>query len=174
MEKISRRELLKGVAAAGGGVALLGTLQSTAQADAPSDAPTIVWVNAGPLGDMNVGDMKRIVLPDPAAKEVIYVRRASDKDYAAFSARCTHHGCVIGYDAARTTFTCPCHGAQFNDLGQVIKPPARRPLNALATKFDKDGNLWVSAPPPPPVHGEHHDGVTPPPSGAPAPPAPGV
>jgi len=173
MDKLSRRDVLARVAAVGGGaVAFAATGVASADtpaAPAPStpDAPPIVWVNVGPLPDMKVNDMQRVSIPNSPTNEVIYVKRASDKDYAAFSARCTHRGCVLGYDSTTTVFTCPCHGGQFDIMGNVTKGPPQRPLVPLAVKFDDKKNLWVQTPPPPPAR--HSSQLPPPPTAAPAP-----
>lgn len=59
----------------------------------------------------------------------------------AFSCRCTHLGCVV----RRTTegFVCPCHGAEYGPLGEVISGPARRPLPWFRVWIEPDGRLWV-------------------------------
>ena len=174
MDKLSRRDVLVRGAALGGGAAAFGAIAvAPVLADAPATpapaAPAIVWANVGPLPDMKVNDVQRIEIPDSPTHEIVYVRRASDKDYAAFSARCTHRGCVVGiHDASSTTFTCPCHGGQFDNKGNVIQAPPRKPLIALAVKFDDKKNLWIQTPPSPAPKSEHHDGSpTPPPAGLP-------
>jgi len=44
----------------------------------------------------------------------------------AYSAVCTHQGCVVNYTAATKTLDCPCHGGQYdpyNDAKVVAGPP---------------------------------------------------
>lgn len=46
----------------------------------------------------------------------------------ALSARCTHLGCLVSFNAAERAWECPCHGSRFDIDGRVIQGPANRPL----------------------------------------------
>jgi glycine/D-amino acid oxidase-like deaminating enzyme/nitrite reductase/ring-hydroxylating ferredoxin subunit len=44
------------------------------------------------------------------------------------SAICTHMGCEVQFNAAETTWDCPCHGSRFRTDGSIIAGPAETRL----------------------------------------------
>ena len=57
---------------------------------------------------------------------VIVVR--TPQGFRAYSAICTHLGCVVGWDAARHQIACPCHAGYFDINGRPVSGPPPRPL----------------------------------------------
>ena len=45
-----------------------------------------------------------------------------------FSAKCTHLGCTVAWNAGDGVFACPCHGSKFGPDGAVVNGPAARAL----------------------------------------------
>ena len=58
------------------------------------------------------------------------VHRDDDGNLAAVSARCTHLGCLVGWNRADRTWECPCHGSRFAADGSLLEGPATKPLPA--------------------------------------------
>lgn len=59
----------------------------------------------------------------------IIIVRTGDATFAAYSARCTHKGVTVKYDAAKKAFVCPSHGSMFDVAnGNVTHGPADDPL----------------------------------------------
>jgi Rieske Fe-S protein len=52
----------------------------------------------------------------------------------AVKATCTHMGCPLHWNAAETSWDCPCHGSRFRYDGSILNGPAVTPL----TRVDVD------------------------------------
>lgn len=89
-----------------------------------------------------------------------YVIRNNDKDTGeqanpdegkviAFSAACTHMGCIVQWEKADSKFHCPCHGGLFTEYGKVDANSGTirylYPLPRLETKVE-NGNVYVKVP----------------------------
>jgi glycine/D-amino acid oxidase-like deaminating enzyme/nitrite reductase/ring-hydroxylating ferredoxin subunit len=56
------------------------------------------------------------------------VYRDEGGELHSLSARCTHLGCIVGFNRAERTWDCPCHGSRFALDGEVLEGPAVHPL----------------------------------------------
>jgi glycine/D-amino acid oxidase-like deaminating enzyme/nitrite reductase/ring-hydroxylating ferredoxin subunit len=56
------------------------------------------------------------------------VYRDADGGLHSVSMRCTHLGCLVRFNAAETSWDCPCHGSRFDVDGAVLEGPAVHPL----------------------------------------------
>lgn len=63
----------------------------------------------------------------------------------AFSAICTHMGCIVKWHPELNEFVCPCHRGVYGIEGNNISGPPPRPLNKLAVKV-RDDNVYVMIP----------------------------
>ena len=50
--------------------------------------------------------------------------RRADGSLIAVSPRCTHLGCEVRWNAAETSWDCPCHGSRYRPDGTVLHGPA--------------------------------------------------
>ncbi|HTW93532.1 MAG TPA: Rieske (2Fe-2S) protein [Tepidisphaeraceae bacterium] len=72
----------------------------------------------------------------------ILIARENGKLYVMTS-RCTHHGGMLNIAPSGDHFICPIHHAQFDEAGNVIHGPARKPLVRYGISADDKGNLTV-------------------------------
>ncbi len=76
-----------------------------------------------PLGGGKIYTAARVVVTQPARGQ-----------YRAFSAVCTHVGCIMN-EVANGTIDCPCHGSEFKiTTGAVVTGPAPAPLPKMQIK----------------------------------------
>jgi Rieske Fe-S protein len=62
--------------------------------------------------------------------EKVVVTQPNSGDFKAFSAVCTHMGCIVS-TISNGTIDCPCHGSQYSiSTGAVVGGPAPSPLPA--------------------------------------------
>ncbi|AXG77269.1 Rieske (2Fe-2S) protein [Streptomyces paludis] len=117
-----RRTLLKGAAlagAAGLGVAACSTQSKLGHAEAPTPTEPVDLGDASavPVGGATLYRKQRLVVSCPAAGT-----------YKAFSAQCTHGGCLLA-KVEGTEGDCTCHGSKFDvTTGEPIHGPATAPL----------------------------------------------
>ncbi|MEE9297371.1 MAG: Rieske (2Fe-2S) protein [Phycisphaerae bacterium] len=76
------------------------------------------------------------------SQAVIVVRSRSG--FKAFSAVCTHLGCLVKWDPGNKEFLCPCHAAVFDDKGQVVSGPPPAALPELVVR-EIGGKVYVSS-----------------------------
>lgn len=68
--------------------------------------------------------------------------RSAEHTVHAYSAICTHQGCIVGVqDDAHSPFKCPCHASNFDkDTGEAIAGPAVLPLTRHPAEIVGD---WI-------------------------------
>ena len=97
-------------------------------------------VQIGVSTDFPAGQGKVVPVND---KPVIVVN-TTQGGLKAFSAICTHLGCIVEWDQQRQFILCPCHDGRFNPLnGAVISGPPPAPLAELALTVE-DKAVYVS------------------------------
>ena len=118
-----------------GGMQSGGTQSGGTQSEKPKKAKlTGIVLGAAseiPLGGGKIFKAAKVVVTQPARGQ-----------YKAFSAVCTHVGCIMSAVTNRT-IDCPCHGSQFTITNGAVIPgtgPAPSPLPQKRIKI-VDGNV---------------------------------
>jgi len=71
-----------------------------------------------------------------------FLVRLQNGGFLAMYRRCTHLGCAVPYDHGTGQFVCPCHGSAFTVEGDVLNPPAPRPLDLFVMHIE-NGEVLV-------------------------------
>lgn len=106
---------------------------SSAPASAPPSGEGEALVKAAdvPVGGGTVITAKKVVVTQPQAGE-----------FKAFSAVCTHQGCIVN-SVSDGTINCPCHGSKFRITdASVAAGPAKKPLPPEEIT-EKDGEIFL-------------------------------
>ncbi len=66
------------------------------------------------------------------------VLQVAPGEFTAFSAVCTHLGCIVKWQEVEGEFLCPCHAGRFGTDGQVLGGPPPKPLESLPVTVEAD------------------------------------
>jgi nitrite reductase/ring-hydroxylating ferredoxin subunit len=129
----SRRAVMGGIVGLGVGVPLVAACGGSDQASGGTPSTgNIAKTSEIPVGSGKIFAADKVVVTQPTAG-----------DFKAFSAVCTHQGCVVA-DIKGEDIDCTCHGSKFSIKdGSVLKGPATKPLETL-TATVKNGEISVS------------------------------
>jgi nitrite reductase/ring-hydroxylating ferredoxin subunit len=143
MTPLSRRAVFSGAAAIGAAAALAAcgddsgsgsTAESGPDAQSGSDASAGAELN---VADVPVGGGTIVASPG------VVVTQPSQGSFKAFSAVCTHQGCLVS-KVENGRIICACHNSMFSAAdGSVVSGPATRALAARNVTVSAD-TLTVS------------------------------
>ena len=103
--------------------------------------------DAGLGGSVEVGMVEDFPLNTskvvPVGDKPVIVVNSKAGGLKAFSAICTHLGCIVSWDASRSSIHCPCHDGFFNPVtGAVVSGPPPKPLAAYEIVV-KDNKVMI-------------------------------
>jgi Rieske Fe-S protein len=120
----------------------------TGMASQPSSSASAMGGNANAKSGGQMGTVLGMASDVPVGGGMVYtaakvvVTQPSKGEYKAFSAVCTHVGCICN-QVASGTINCPCHGAKFKITdGSVVAGPATSPL-AGKTVNVSNGQIYL-------------------------------
>lgn len=167
---VSRRTLLTGgtiaaslLAGAGIGAAIGNTLESQPGQQPPDLHPTIrgeAWHLVAPAEQLGQEPIRfstntitgYLIRQTGNGNEAITsptpTTTSPAEQIIAFSAACTHLGCLVQWQNSTREFPCPCHGRTFDAAGNPVyseSQPHYMSLPRIETKIE-GGNIYVKVP----------------------------
>lgn len=119
-------------------VPLIGYLWPPTRKGLAYSGPTMVAA----LADLPVGTGKVV----PVDNKPVIIVNSPEGGVKAFSAICTHLGCVVDWNKGKNVIQSPCHDGRFNAVtGAVVSGPPPRALPAYELTV-KDGKIYVGKP----------------------------
>lgn len=85
--------------------------------------PSTGMEEVGNTDDIPVWGSKKVII---AGSAILILRTATE--FKAFSAICTHLGCLVEWDVKKREILCPCHAGIFDIEGRNVAGPPPRPL----------------------------------------------
>jgi cytochrome b6-f complex iron-sulfur subunit len=132
---LTRRDLFRRLGLGLGGLAILqlawivGDLLAPRRKRARTNRQTAVFT-AGPVDGFARGSVTAF----PQGR--FYLVRLTDGGFLALDRACTHLGCTVPWLEGEQRFACPCHASAFDITGEVLGPPATRPLDLLPVRIE--------------------------------------
>ncbi len=147
MTAINRRRALSGSAAVVVGVPLLAACGEDSASTAsdpsastsgnPEESPSEDGAASGGEALASTGDVPVGGCFVVAASKIV-VTQATEGDFKAFSAICTHQGCPVE-SSTEGDIPCPCHGSTFSlEDGSPLSGPATAGLAPVEIAVDGD------------------------------------
>ena len=99
--------------------------------------PNSGLLEVGKADEIHVWGSKKVVMGSTA---LLVVR--TPNEFKAFSAVCTHLGCIVFWDSEKRQIVCPCHAGLFDLEGRVTAGPPPLPLQKHEVVLT-DGKIYI-------------------------------
>ena len=138
-QKVSRRDFVGWIIRGGIFATLAGMIMPALSYVWPvmGHGPSNEMEEVGGVEDIPVGGAKKVIVGGSA---LLIIRTASE--FKAYSAICTHLGCIVDWDAPKKEIVCPCHAGTFDVEGRNVSGPPPKPLAAYQVHV-ADGKIFV-------------------------------
>ncbi len=101
--------------------------------------PAAQTISVGKAGELAEWEAKMAAL---SGRPIIIVR--TPQGVRAFSAVCTHLGCIVQWNSQRRQIGCPCHAGFFDINGRPVSGPPPKPLTEFGVVV-LNGEVLVKA-----------------------------
>jgi len=106
-------------------------------AEVPPDSQVSFVMRRNPDGSPGQHPAILIHLPEDKAA-------SAGKEFVAYSAVCTHLGCIVSYRSEEEVLFCPCHAGRFDPTdGKAISGPPKKPLPKVRLRIDENGDIYA-------------------------------
>lgn len=133
---ISRRTVVASGLAATGAVTLAACAAEPEPAETTPPSATVEDTPEELAGEILLGSTSEVMVGSGSKFMVdesltILVTQPREGVFRAFSAKCTHAGCIVN-GIRDEQIACGCHGARFSpDTGEPVSGPAKSPLGKI-------------------------------------------
>ncbi|OIO38688.1 MAG: hypothetical protein AUJ72_02100 [Candidatus Omnitrophica bacterium CG1_02_46_14] len=138
-DKVSRRDFIGWIIKGGIFTTLAGMILPALNYVWPvmSGGPMVDMQEVGRADEIPVWGGKKVIVGGSA---LLLIRTATE--FKAFSAICTHLGCIVDWDGQKKEIVCPCHAGVFDLEGRRVSgpPPKALPLYQVNVV---DGKIFV-------------------------------
>ncbi|MFT6747031.1 MAG: cytochrome b6-f complex iron-sulfur subunit [Glaciecola sp.] len=143
---MERRKFIKSCCYVGVGIPIIGSVLASceslyyAKSTVKSNTLVIPLSEFTRVDKNKTSKRKFILVQTDKLKFPVCIYHMEKDVYVASLLKCTHQGCELNVGGGR--YSCPCHGAEFSNKGEVLSGPAESNLKTYKTTI-KNENIIV-------------------------------
>lgn len=122
------------------GVACVGLSALLESCKTTVSVPNTATANKIQVKKLDFAQNKFVLVNNQRLEAPIYLYKHNENEYSAVLMLCTHNGCEL--NVAGENLACPCHGAEFSNVGKVLAPPADKDLRKYQITTDQE-NIYI-------------------------------